>query len=64
MIEIGFDWLITKKNAVSQYNMYFLYYFELEKDTTHLALKSLIVTKIIHKNKEKKAGENHRLKMI
>lgn len=65
IIETGFDWLITpQKIAARAYTMSFLYYFGLEKDWVHPALKNLIETKIIHESKGTKARGNHILTLI
>ncbi|UAM99561.1 adenylosuccinate lyase [Polaribacter litorisediminis] len=65
IIETGFDWLITpQKIAVRAYTMSFLYYFGLEKDWVHSALKNLISEKIIHESKGTKALGNHILTLI
>ncbi|MGK0414861.1 MAG: hypothetical protein ACJA1B_003090 [Polaribacter sp.] len=65
IIETGFDWLITpQKIAVRAYTMSFLYYFGLEKDWVHPALKNLIEATIIHESKGTKARGNHILTLI
>jgi hypothetical protein len=65
MVETGFDWLITPhKIAVRAYTMSFLYYFGLQKDWVHPALKNLILTKIIYESKGTKARGNHILSVI
>ena len=65
IIETGFDWLITpQKIAVRAYTMSFLYYFGLENDWVHPALRNLIAAKIIHESKGTKARGNHILTLI